>query len=293
MTCVQRVAFASWRNCWSLENDHLKLIVVADVGPRIIHAGVVDGFNLFYEEPENLGKTGGDEFLMYGGHRFWIAPENARTTLPDNHSADVDQHQDGVTVSTQVGDLRKQIHISLAADAAEAEITHTVTNLGELPTELAPWALTVFRGGGEAALPLPPPAPWGPKHLLPEASLALWSYTDLGARCWQIAPGSIRLDQRSVGSSGFGVQKIGLRNRSGWAAYRVDDVVFRKTAEWSEGIYPDFGCNLEIFANSEFLELETLGPLETLMPNQSCSLVEHWRLKKDTRRDWFEHVDES
>lgn len=275
-----------------MQNSRLKMIVIADVGPRIMHVSVEGSPNLMYEEPENLGKTGGDEFRMYGGHRFWIAPENERTTLPDNHSAYVDQHEDGITVSTQVGDLRKHIRISLASDVAAAYVTHTVTNVGSHPTKLAPWALTVFRAGGEAALPLPPPAPWGPKHLLPEASLTLWSYTDLGARCWRIVPGFVRLEQRSVGSSGFGMQKIGIRNRRGWAAYRVDDVVFRKTAEWSEATYPDFGCNLEVFANSEFLELETLGPLEILAPSQSCSLVEHWRLKKDTRSDWFEHLDE-
>jgi len=287
---IKRLSWQGWHNCWSVENAHLKLIAVADVGPRIMYASFAGSPNLFYEEKKNLGKTADNEFRMYGGHRFWIAPENERTTLPDNHPADAAQDGGVLALTTTVGDLRKQIRISLAADAAEAEIVHTVTNAGNAPTELAPWALTVFRAGGDAALPLPSPAPWGPKHLLPDASLALWSYTDLGAHCWRIAPGIMRLHQPAVGACGFGMQKIGVRDLRGWAAYRVDNVVFRKSAKWIAGDYPDLGSNVEVFANSEFLELETLGPLQTLAPGASCSLVEHWQLTSDSRDDWFTHL---
>ena len=31
---------------------------------------------LFKEYDEQMGKTGGDEWRIYGGHRLWIAPEH-------------------------------------------------------------------------------------------------------------------------------------------------------------------------------------------------------------------------
>ena len=42
--------------------------------------------------------------------------------------------------------------------------------------------------------------------------------------------------------------------------------------------YPDYGCNLEVFTNPDFLEVETLGPLCALAPGESVSHVERWWL---------------
>jgi hypothetical protein len=42
--------------------------------------------------------------------------------------------------------------------------------------------------------------------------------------------------------------------------------------------YPDFGCNFEVFSNSDFLELETLGPLVELQPRETVEHVENWWL---------------
>ena len=42
--------------------------------------------------------------------------------------------------------------------------------------------------------------------------------------------------------------------------------------------YPDFGSNFEIFANDNFLELETLSPLLTVAPGDSIEHVEEWYL---------------
>jgi hypothetical protein len=41
------------------------------------------------------------------------------------------------------------------------------------------------------------------------------------------------------------------------------------------------GCTFEIFTNADFLELETLGPLTTLAPDQSVSHTERWSAHRD------------
>ncbi|GAJ16373.1 unnamed protein product, partial [marine sediment metagenome] len=50
-------------------------VVTTDVGPRIVRFGFVGDQNLFREFKQQQGKTGGDKWLIYGGHRFWHAPE--------------------------------------------------------------------------------------------------------------------------------------------------------------------------------------------------------------------------
>jgi len=44
--------------------------------------------------------------------------------------------------------------------------------------------------------------------------------------------------------------------------------------------YPDRGCNLEIFTNSEMLELETLSPLKQLKRDETLEHIETWTLDK-------------
>ncbi|MBI3578729.1 MAG: hypothetical protein HY089_04865, partial [Ignavibacteriales bacterium] len=43
-------------------------------------------------------------------------------------------------------------------------------------------------------------------------------------------------------------------------------------------MYPDFGCNMEIFTNAKMLEVESLSPLATLEPGESITHEEHWHL---------------
>ena len=47
----------------------------------------------------------------------------------------------------------------------------------------------------------------------------------------------------------------------------VDDHLFMKSVPFIEGeLYPDLGSNFEAFTNTEYLELETLGPLKKISP---------------------------
>lgn len=72
--------------------------------------------------------------------------------------------------------------------------------------------------------------------------------------------------------------KIGVGVKEGWAAYSRKDHLFIKRFKYLQGErYPDFGSSVESFTNADMIELETLGPLDTIQPG---SLVEH-------AEDWF------
>src|SRR5205085_174367 len=93
---LERITYNGWPNCWRLTDGGIDLVVTADVGPRIIRCGWQTGPNLFVEIPAHAGLTGGDTWRMYGGHRFWIAPESVpRTYLPDNAPLEVTPAPDG------------------------------------------------------------------------------------------------------------------------------------------------------------------------------------------------------
>ena len=86
MEIQEKFNFGGWKNCIHMTDGEVEVVVTTDVGPRIIHFGFVGDKNIFGEIGEQQGKTGGDKWMIYGGHRFWHSPEaNPRTYYPDNN----------------------------------------------------------------------------------------------------------------------------------------------------------------------------------------------------------------
>jgi hypothetical protein len=83
--------------------------------------------------------------------------------------------------------------------------------------------------------------------------------------------------------------KLGSWTSQNWIAYWLDEILFVKRFETSgfPGEYPDFGCNVEIYCNDQFIELETLGPLHALQPGESVSHVETWEIYDSLNLDWI------
>ena len=80
----------------------------------------------------------------------------------------------------------------------------------------------------------------------------------------------------------LGPGKLGIAHREGWVAYCLEGFVFIKRFGFADGkAYPDGGMNFETFANEEILELESIGPLVTLCPDESTSHEETWSLHRD------------
>jgi len=286
---VEKIAYHGWPDAYKISNGTVQLIVTASVGPRIIFYGFVDGDNEFHEFAEQAGKMGGDEFHSYGGHRLWVAPENERTYFPDNTPIKVVQQGNTVRFIGKVetggpvhSDLQREMDIELAPTGSKVTITHKISNHGKTATHMAPWALSVMQQNGRAILPLPPKAPWGKEHLLPANLLALWSYTDFTDPRWVLGKKYIQLKQDPNPTAEFKAQKIGLRDVQGWGAYYRNGHLFVKRVDFQpKANYPDFGCNLEIYTDPGFLELESVGPMRELAPGVTAVHVERWWLFKD------------
>ena len=275
---MQKVAYAGWPNCIQVSNGQIELIATTDVGPRIIRFGFVGGPNLFSEVPEHLGKTGGDEWKSYGGHRLWHAPEvMPRSYVPDNSS--IEHVWDGRTlkliqpVEASTG-LQKEIEITLDEKANRVSVLHRIRNKNGWAIEAAPWALSVMRGPGTAIFPQELPV----DQLLPVRPLVLWGYTDMRDARWTWGTKFIQLRSDPAADK---PQKFGIMNTLGWAAYAREETVFIKRFNFDpKAVYPDFGCNTESYTRGDMIEVETVGPLRKIESGAFVEHVEHWFLFK-------------
>ena len=280
---MEKVEYGGWANCVRLANDVVELIATGDVGPRIIRFGFLGGGNEFKEFDEMLGRTGDDEWLIYGGHRLWHAPEEKpRTYYPDNNPVHIEVPAPGASVLHIRQDvepttgIEKDMKVVLPADnTAHVLVKHRLRNRGSWPVELAPWALTVLAQGGRVVVPLPPRGSHE-ENLLPANTLTMWPYTNMSDPRWTWGERFILLGQDPEATC---PQKVGVMVPSGWAAYARDGHLFVKTFTYQRGAaYPDWGCSVETFTNNEMIELETVGPLTTLAPGESVDHVEDWYL---------------
>lgn len=219
------------------------------------------------------------DFHFRGGHRLWHSPEAMpRTYVPDTGELKIKELPDGVFLETQTEPgtgIRKCMEIRLAANKPSITITHTLINDGLWAVEFAPWAITQFRLGGTAILPMPI-GNVDPSGLLPNRQLSFWPYTRIGDPRLKL-----RDDFIFFHADALPPFKMGYFNPHGWLAYYIDGILFRKTfPAQTEATYPDNNCNAELYCNDQFIELESLGNLTEVLPGKSVSHVEIWELSE-------------
>ncbi|MBS1751558.1 MAG: hypothetical protein JST63_16775 [Bacteroidetes bacterium] len=274
-----KIYYGGWANCVKLYNAEVEMIVTTDIGPRIIHFGFTGKQNMLYASPEDSGKTGGADWRLYGGHRLWVAPEAIPLSYHPDNSAVAYSFSNGLLTVTapkeSTSGIKKEMQISLSPDKNELTIVHRLTNENPSKIQLSVWGISALAAGGCAIVPQEPYGE-GNDFLLPVRPIALWQYTKMNDPRWVWGEKYIigRQDAK-FGSE----QKMGVLNKQGWAAYYLDNtVLIKKFAYEASALYPDFGCNNEVYINGAFLEVETLSPLLTLAPGETAEHTEYWSL---------------
>jgi len=276
---METLDYGGWPNCVRLSNGRIELVATTEVGPRILRLAFLGGANLFKEWPDQAGKTGGEEWRIYGGHRLWHGPEaKPRSYAPDNAPVKWDWDGRRLKLSQPVEaptGLQKEMEIEVAPDAADVLVRHRLINRNLWDIEAAPWAMSVCLGPGRAIVPQEPFVAHA-DEVSPARSMTLWGYTDMQdpRYTWGTKHVQMRSDPGRATS-----QKVGFRNRLGWAAFVRGEEVFVKRFAFDPGAaYGDFGCNTEVYTNGDMLELETLGPLRSMAPGASVEHIERWHL---------------
>lgn len=290
----ENIVYMGWPHCIRLRNAEVELIIATDIGLRILHVGFIGKQNFFYLSPDQMGKTGGDSWRIYGGHRLWHAPEvMPRTYAPDNdpvfYSFDSDTLKISQPKESSTG-IIKEMEIRLSPDKNQVTILHRLINENRWDVKLSAWALSALAKGGRAIIPQEPFGE-GDDYLLPARSMALWQYTRMNDPRWIWGSKYIQAMQDSSQST---EQKIGVLNKQGWSVYSLKDELLMKIVDFNPTAeYPDFNCNQEIYINGNFLEMETLGPVVVLPPQGFTEHTEHWSIvsgKPESSEDSIDQV---
>ena len=252
--------------------DGLVALAAVDVGPRILFLGEPGGENLLAELPDRTIDGPAGPYRLLGGHRLWTAPEvPSRTYLPDGERCRVEAAGDRVTITAPDDGSGLERGIGLRPVSDGLEVAHLVTNVGSAPAEVASWAITQFPMGGTAFLPLP-----GSGSSAYEAShaLVLWPYSQLDDPRLSFGPDHVVVTATDSASA----LKVGSAPGSGRLGSLRDGLLSTKEAPVPDGSLPDRGAASQVYVESEFLELETLGLLERLSPGESTGHTETWRV---------------
>ena len=278
---VERIEYAGWPNCYRVSNGEVELVVTADVGPRIIRYGYVGGQNLFVELEEDLGRTGDENWRLYGGSRLWVAPEDAVYSYgADNDPVEIEVSARGLSAQAPVEKgtgVQKRIEVELADEGTQARVRYVLANRTIWPLRIATWVLTMMNRGGTGITTLPPRGTH-PEVLAPTNPLIVFAFTNMSDPRWTWMEKYVALRQDPANSD---PEKIGLFNPRTRGAYLLNGELFVKKFEAEAGEeYPDMGSSFEAFTNERFLELETLGPMRVLRPGESMDHLEVWSLHR-------------
>ncbi len=269
-----------WGRVVSLCNDDVELQVMIDKGPRIIGLFFKDKENIFFEDvkdevsvpEEKLNIFGANNgWHAFGGHRLWVAPEtDVRTYYPDNNQVDFRQEGNKFIFTSPIEkwtNLQKQMVIEFIED--KITVTYYLTNKGAFAIKCSPWASTAVRPGGVCILPQ------CKKHsgLSANTALSIWPYTQLNDSRFEIKQDYF-LVHATEEDREF---KIGYFCEDGWAGYVIDGVMFKKEFSSECNVhYPSYGSNIEIYTCKDMLEIESVGKLQIIKPEETVSHIEHW-----------------
>ena len=262
-------------NCLFVSDGFINIIAPLEFGIRILSFSAADGENLFYEQEE------GSDFLatkegwrIYGGHRLAFAPESEKTYWPDNLPVSYTVLGNGVRLEQKTdGFLNLSKTIDLCFLGAGLQVVHKIFNAGNETISGAPWAITAMAEGGIMTLP------WNCSQnftATPDRFISLWNSTHLSDPRIRFEKDYVEIRQLPLDD----YFKTGFFSSAGIIRYKNKNHEFQKISRTETGgIYPDNNVNIEIFACKYMMELETLAPLCSLKPGESCEHRESWSIK--------------
>ena len=261
-----------------LANGALVVEVLAAAGPRIVGLRF-DGSaaNLLAETPDIGWQTAFGNYELFGGHRLWFAPEEpGLVAIPDSDGLGVETLVDGLRLSgaaePSTGCIRS-IEVRLDPVLPSMTVLHRLHNGGPRPLELAIWPITQLPLGGLALLPQRRAV--AGHRTRPNRNLVLWPYSSWDDPRLHVLDGLVAVD--AVAGAEL---KVGCLDDTGWIAFVRDGTAIVRRFEPEPGEpHPDLGCNVEVYCGASYLELEVLGPIRSLPPGASTTLLEDWEVR--------------
>jgi len=281
---IEKIKDDIFGNLLKIENENFELRVSLDYGPRILHFSKKGFENIFYNDKDlnpladMFDVYDGEILKLRGGHRLWASPEfTPGCYYPDNFPVTF-EHNDNkfmfISPVEKFTNLQKIIKIEVKDN--KVKLKHSIYNKGAFSTKIAPWAITMLSGGGVEIFPQSKKK----TGYLHNRNFSFWDYADMTDERFYLGKEFVSLKQDVESKCAF---KLGCNNEDGWAMYFNKNQVFIKKFKFDDDeTYPDGGCNFETYTNDSMLEIETLGGLRNLEPNEKVSLKETWEIYEET-----------
>ncbi len=285
--------YSTYGKCVCIDNEVMELYVTIDIGPRIIKLNLKGKENMMFNDTEhkifhnekNLQDMFGEgkAWYIHGGHRFWVSPEkHPETYYPDNEPVAYEMAGNVFTFYAPkeiFTGWQKTIVITVDENEAKATVKHILTNMSDRTQKAAVWGLNVTDKGGKAFVK----QATEDTGLLANRTLMLWPYNVMTDNRFYMDDEFVGLAQDVNAEKPF---KIGTNNTPGVAVCVNHGTAFKVEWEHIKGMeYPDNGCSMEMYSCDSFLEVETLSPLYTLKPGETCKHVEKWELYPENSTD--------
>ena len=282
---VREEQYENYGKVLYIANEKQEMRVTLDLGPRVISYNLIGYKNMFCNDLIRESNMTDKEFTdiygegktwyLYGGHRFWISPEDYSTYYPDNDPVKYTRNGNVFTFTPPVQEVRGwlcEIEITFDETEAKACVRHILTNKSGQEKTGSIWALSVTAAGGRAIMEQSKIE----TNFLPNRTFVMWNYTNPADKRFFVDKNYYALQQDVNCDGPF---KLGVNNTQGSVITVNNGCIFKKSYKHDlDGIYPDGGCSTELYTCHFMLEVESLSPLYTLKDGESKEHIEYWQL---------------
>jgi hypothetical protein len=266
---IRKTSFDRFTDCYECAIGDTRLVITSDIGPRIVSLEVGKSGNIFFFDQK--GTFGYQDWRIYGGTRLWLAPETLASYEPDNAKCTVHQNNDSITITDE--GQGKVVTKSMTVSEVKGRflISFKATNTSSMPLDFSLWAVTCVAPTGTVFFPWGSETPgWEMKKILYWDS---WIDHSTNVRSPQYEQTRDLFLIKPNGEEG----KVGTGGQGGFIGVTTEGYTFiKKFRRDPLGRYPDDGCACECYTCKAFVELETLSPIYTIMPNASAEFEEEW-----------------
>ena len=281
---IRKEAYHGWNEALVIGNGKVEAIIVPEIG-RVMQfrfAGEEEG--PFWENRALDGKkpdSQSSEWGNFGGDKSWPAPQaewekmTGRGWPPpaafDSMPVDAKVEKDAVVLTTKVDrhyGIEEVRRITLGRDTAEMIIDTTYHKKEGAPVRVSVWIITQLNHPELMLMSLPDKSIFATGYNKQSAKLPL----GLEVRGGAVLCRRSTTDSTKIGSDA---------NSIVWGGKSHVVEVFSEREKGGE--FPDNGSSAEIYTNPDpnaYVELELLGPLQSLRMGESISRRQLYRLHR-------------
>ena len=285
-TTIRKAPYHGWEQALLMSNGNVEVVVVPEIGRVMQFRFAGDQEGPFWENRSMDGKmpnSQSSEWGNFGGDKSWPAPQADWEKLTGRgwpppaafDSMPVEAKIDGEAVILKTAldrhyGIEAVRRITLGRDSAEMLVDSTYHRKEGAPVRVSIWIITQLKHPELMLMPLPP------KSIFPEGYNKQSARLPLGL---EVRDGAVLCRRSPTENSKIGSDA----GRILWADKTHAVEVYSEREK--NGEFPDNGSSAEIYTNQDpnaYVELELLGPLQTLRAGESISRRQVYRLHRRT-----------